>query len=144
MGINTAFVGIGRSLQRRRALARKNMATLIGVPYERFSELFDWLNLFGEEGVNPELISAEEARKRALQLLPILGRYQRVILVGDQVARAFGFAKLPKYTWVPLNASGFPLLARMPHTSQINWNRRGPAYWEEAKAFAQQLLEPQN
>jgi hypothetical protein len=133
------FVGIGRSEQRQQALTRKNMATLIGITYDEFCERFAWTNLYGEGAVDAKTVTEADAEHRADLLGPALEAYRRVVLLGDKVARAFGYEQLSKYEWVPLGDSS--LVARMPHTSQTNWNVRGPDYWASARAFARSLLE---
>jgi hypothetical protein len=115
------------------------MAELVGISYAEFCERFDWLNLYGENPVNPRDVRMEDARRQAHQLNGSLGRYERVVLLGELVADAFGFGQVPKYEWRPLEQHGRVFVARMPHTSETNWRTRGAHYWAPARAFAETL-----
>jgi hypothetical protein len=134
------IVGIDRGVQRK-FRTRKNFAQLVGIPYDDgFYRRFAWRNLYGEETALDR--TAEENERRARSLLPELRRFDRVVLLGGEVAKAFGVSHLPKYKWFELQGAG-TLAARFIHTSQFLWNmtQHQAELRGEATRFAQWLLE---
>ena len=93
-----------------------------------------------KEARNPRDLTAAEGEARAKKLIPDLLKYDRVILLGAQVAEAFSLGYLPNYKWATLIGDAGTRVARMPHTSQTNWNTRGEDYWRPARDFARTLL----
>lgn len=132
------FIGIDRGMQRR-FRTREHLARLIGVSFpDEFYERFAWDNLYGDETRDKRPL--HENRARAERLMRNLAPGQRIVLLGDEVARAFGVVKMPKYQWFKL---GEVRVARMMHTS--HFIRFMPAHRAEfdgpAKEFAKSLLK---
>jgi hypothetical protein len=119
-----------------------NMAKLIGVQYpDKFYELFGWQNLYLEwrrEGTSP----AEDRERAEILQRRFREDGQRIVLVGDKVAEAFGVEDRKRNLFFLLPQKPSVEVARMIHPSQthINIRTRQPAF-EEAKVFAQSLLE---
>jgi hypothetical protein len=132
-----AFVGIDRGMQRK-FRTRENMAKLIGISYDEFTDRFAWENLYGDEtrAVRP----TAESRAQADRLRLKLAGYERVIMLGDEVARAFGVSKRSKYEWFELPGVAVEA-ARMIHTTQFHWNmpQRQAELWGPARRFAKSL-----
>jgi hypothetical protein len=133
------FVGIGRSETKKNLWTRKNMAKLIGVSFEdgTFDRLFAWRNLYEDQSVGKT--DPEDDRLEAERLRTELLKFDRIVLLGDVVAKAFGVAARDKYKW--FDFSGSVSAARMIHTSQFI--RHMPRHREEfnqAGRFARTLL----
>jgi hypothetical protein len=133
-----AFVGIDRGMQRK-FRTRKNMAKLIGISYDDFVEWFGWENLYGDE--TRDVRPAAENRTQAAQLRGSLAKYERVVLLGDEVAEAFGVDDQSKYVWFELAGTALQA-ARMIHTSQRHFHlpARQQEIWTQARPFARSLL----
>jgi hypothetical protein len=116
------FVGYDRvaNVANRKALTRKNMATLLRLSYEEFCGRFDWENLHGEEAASTGGVAHDRRLAEAL-LQDKLGRYERAVFVGNAVASAFQCADRPFNDWAPLTSGDALTVARVPHTSQRNW-----------------------
>lgn len=87
-----AFVGIDRGMQRK-FRTRETMARLIGLSYD-FPEWFAWENLYGDE--TRAVRSPAENRERGALLQRSLWRYERVVLLGGEVAEGFEASDRPK------------------------------------------------
>ena len=75
-------------------------------------------------------------------LRPELQRFARIVVLGDEVATAFGVSHAPKYEWFELPGTGVQA-ARFIHTSQFLWNmpRHQAELRGDATRFAQSLLQ---
>ena len=123
----------------RRFRTRENLAKLMGISFDEFRERFAWENLYGDE--TRESRPEAENRTRAEMLAESYRPEQRVVLLGNEVARAFGVEQRAKYEWFELPGSA-ALAARMIHTSNFHWNMpsRQAELWGPARRFAQSLL----
>ena len=132
------FVGIDRGMQRK-FRTRKNMARLIGISFDEFCERFTWENLYGDE--TREDRPPAESRIQAECLRRRFVSDQRIVLLGTEVASAFGVTKQSKYEWFAL-ADSSAVAAKMIHTSNFHWNMpsRQAELWGPAREFAKSLL----
>ena len=131
-----AFVGLGRG-KIRRELTRKNMAELIGLPYEEFVHRYAWENLYGEE-IMPKSRADDRRRADVLRRRPSSASYSRALMLGDRLAEALQCEDQPRYRWFRLEDT--LLAARTMHTGESHWNthQRGQgAYWHEMRRFLQ-------
>jgi hypothetical protein len=100
------------------------IAKLAGIEYEQYLERTDRMNLFdewtGKDGKG-DAWDARQAKQRADDLIPYVeGR--KVLFIGKQVAKAFGFKDLPWMKWT--EAERISEVAVIPHLSGIVtwWN----------------------
>lgn len=87
--------------------------------YDRRNLLPEWPGYANGKG---DKFPAKEAREAAKKLLPEL-RERKVVLLGDGVAKAFGFKKdTPNFIWIRKDGVWFAL---SPHPSGVNlwWNK---------------------
>jgi hypothetical protein len=117
------------------------------VGYAEFTACFGWENLFGEEPTDPTTITPTLARQRMPELRDRIGKYPRVVLMGDVVALAFdcGESRLQcgmreQYLWHRHDARLEAEIARMPHPSAGNPRWHSPDYREPARIFLKDLL----
>jgi len=131
----------GRNGDPRRPLEGRiagKMAELAGVPVGEWLDRTERMNLLGEfrgKAGKGDAWDAELARKAADGMKKtIAGR--RVLLLGRNVARAFGLVDLPWLTW--MEAFG-AVAGAIPHPSGIVlwWN--SPENRERASAFLREI-----
>lgn len=119
------------------------LAELAGLQPERFLRDFRRVNLierFPGKSAKGDLFPLDLARKGAVQIL-LTGAFQstKVVLLGDNVARAFGFkpGSYPLLRFLPTGATRLGI-AFCPHPSGVNrwWNekknlRAAAKFWRE-------------
>lgn len=131
-------------------------ASLLGVPHERLWEAFEVMNLIDyypgppKDGTKRgDAFPRIEARERAAQMKPTLAG-RTVVLVGMNVARAFGWGDLPFFTWqevelprIPKDNGGFiasqTRVCVVPHPSGINHFWNNPENVDNARSFMTQI-----
>ncbi len=124
-----------------------NLAEVAGLPVRWFSFLFGMRNLFGSVNYRASVAEHERAADR---LRPLL-EGGRAILLGVDVARAFGIENMPQFVWTMTPAPPLPRLeaAWIPHPSprsafwrsRANRDRVGAFLKEEAAQAAAQALD---
>lgn len=108
---------------------------LIGISVESYLEGFQRVNLIhkfpGQDKGGEDKCPRRLARNTANALRPLLvGR--RVILVGRNVADAFGLSTIPFYAWCTERGANFVVV---PHPSGRNRMFNTPEAREEARVF---------
>lgn len=123
---------------------------------DEFLRRFDRRNLlptYPGAGAGGDLFPAEEARTRAMQLLPSCSG-RRVILLGSNVANAFRFGISAPFLWVTSLTYVYATWTYSPHPSGRNrwWNdlRNVDAarrFWREASRLVDEpgeVAEPED
>lgn len=110
------------------------MAELMGIKYPEFKQLCGWANLYGDETRSDR--PRDESRARADHLRRSFVGGQIVVLLGIEVAKAFGVEKQEKYELFEL-APGVKA-GRMIHPSEFHWRmrKRQAELWGPAREFA--------
>lgn len=122
------------------------LAGLCGIEQTRFLELFERVNLldkFPGKAGKGDRFDVNKARKKAIDLL-LLGtmRDRRVVMLGANVARTFGFPPSEQLLWSMIDGGGFQV-AFCPHPSGVSrwWNEKTNVakallFWRELAADA--------
>lgn len=113
--------------------AGARLAALAGFDPQTFLETFDRINLlqtFPGRGKRDDKFPRRDARIAAAAIRPLLA-HRHVILVGRNVAQAFGFEQFSYHEWFNY---GFPV-AVVPHPSGRNHWYRKPGHEEIARDF---------
>lgn len=114
------------------------LAELAGVTAEQLHEKAECINLltewYGSNGKGDKF-PMEFAKENAASLKPLFAQYKHVILLGSNVAAAFGY-KSKTLHWFGKD----PLIAIVPHPSGVNRHWNDPANVEHAKLFLTPLF----
>lgn len=89
-----------------------------------------------------DLFPRREAREAAQEARAHLREFARVVLLGRNVAAAFGLADLPYLQWAALDDGrrrGWPRVAVVPHPSGVNHFWNDPANVARAERFLRAL-----
>jgi hypothetical protein len=135
------------------AVFREDLAELCGVTILDYYRCFARANLLAtwpgkDKGGKGDAWPRELARARAEELLPHLGRFKRVVLLGRRVAAAMGCDGAPWFAWsgFGLFDGGAAVVAVAPHPSRTSrwWNDAGNV--AQARTFwaglAESILKP--
>lgn len=128
------------------------LAGLMGLSQDEMLSQHEFINLLPRwpgKGVNGDLFPIIQARAAAKKLLPSLfGR--RVILLGSNVARAFGATSFQYYAGPyevhdleDSNKITIPWLVVIPHPSGVNRHWNNPTSRDVARKFFVEILRPQ-
>lgn len=130
------------------------LASIMGLNRGTYLRTFQRINLLRDfpggrkhpGGTRRDYWPRAEARQAAEMIAPLLhGR--RVILVGRNVARAFGLERLPWHAWTTYHADYPPddparaWMAAVPHPSGLCRWYNDPANMDEARVFWSALLK---
>jgi uracil-DNA glycosylase len=122
----------------------RRLAALCGLPLSVFLARFERVNLVRRHPgklAKGDAFPRAIARRNAARLLPLM-RGRRVVLLGRNVADAFGLAHLSMFVW---HRVGGVEVAVAPHPSGVNhwWNdprnvRRARRFWRKLARWNQQ------
>jgi len=118
------------------------LAKLFGLAPEQLHARADCINLLSQwhgKSSKGDKFPLKMAQKTAQAILNSWKNYDHIILLGSNVAKAFGFHQLPLLTWTEIEPCGCKL-AIVPHPSGINRWYNDAANKRAATSFLRELF----
>jgi len=117
----------------------ERLANLIGVDLEQYARMIDTMNIFDRwtgSSAKGDVFPLQEARERAIHIWTEI-KYEKIVFVGKNVAKAFGFARLDYFETIEIDGR---IACVIPHPSGINrfWNDKENV--EKAKNFLRRFI----